>query len=147
MQAEGLLLDQSVSLQLDAHPEDDSQTLVAGIWSTAEAVQARCIVVYSEWGTWSRLISRSTRPVPILAFTGREKVVRQMLLCGGVTPERMDLIPDEAVLTRDVQQRLHHAGWLEEGDAVLVVMGRPLESSINSARLTVHRLVKESGLS
>ena len=146
MQAEGLSLDQSISLQLESHAQDDSQTLVAGIWSTAEASQARCIVVYSEWGTWSRLISRSTRPIPILAYTRRQKVVRQMLLCRGVTPEVMDVIPDEAVLTRDVQQRLHHAGWLEAGDAVLVVMGRPLESSINSTRMTVHRLVEEPEL-
>ena len=119
---------------------DDTHALVAGIWSAAKAVDAKCIVVFSEWGTWSRLISRGVRPVPIVAYTPRRSVVRQMLLCRGVIPELMEIVPDDAIMSRDAQHRLGDVGWLEDGDAIVVVLGRPLQQESHSARITVHRI-------
>ena len=128
-------LDGSVS----GHAVDDTHALVAGIHSTVKAVHAKCIVVFSEWGTWSRLISRGIDSVPIVAYTPRQSVVRQMLLCRGVIPERMEIVPDDAILSRDAQHRLADVGWLKDGDAIIVVLGRPLEEECHSARITVHR--------
>ncbi|MEE2907133.1 MAG: pyruvate kinase [Planctomycetota bacterium] len=119
---------------------DDTHALVAGIWSAAKTVHAKCIVVFSEWGTWSRLISRGVRPVPIVAYTPRPSVVRQMLLCRGVIPELMEIVPDDAILSRDAQHRLGDVAWLEDGDAIIVVLGRPLKKESHSARITVHRI-------
>ena len=101
--------------------------------------------MYSEWGTWSRLLSRMSRPVPIIAYTRHPKVRRQMLLCRGVLPELLTAAPEEAELTCEVRNRLHQSTWLEVGDAVVVVLGRPLQSVVNSTRMTVHRLPEEEG--
>ncbi len=119
---------------------NDTHALVEGIWSTAHAVQAKCIVVFSEWGTWSRLISRSTRPIPIVAYTSRLSVVRQMLFCRGVIPELMEVRPDAEILGRDAEHRLRNLHWLEPGDAILVVIGRPMAQTIHSVRVTVQRI-------
>ncbi|MCH2133303.1 MAG: pyruvate kinase [Phycisphaerales bacterium] len=140
MDTEGILAEAECTVDCTTEWPDDSRALVSGIWSTARAVGAKCIVVFSEWGTWSRLLSRSTQPLPIVAYTPHQKVVRQMLLCRGVTPEVMEIIPDEAILTRDVEHRLSATGWLSPGDAVIVVLGRPLETTRNSTRITVHRV-------
>lgn len=119
---------------------NDTHAIVEGVWSTAHAVKAKCIVVFSEWGTWSRLISRSTRPIPIVAYTSRPSVVRQMLLCRGVIPELMEVMPDAEILGRDAEHRLRNLHWLEPGDAILVVIGRPMAQTIHSVRVTVQRI-------
>ncbi len=123
----------------DDQAVDDTHALVAGIHSAARSVRAKCIVVFSEWGTWSRLISRGIDTLPIVAYTPRQSVVRQMLLCRGVIPELMEVVPDEAILSRDAQHRLADVGWIDEGDAIIVVLGRPLKHDNHSVRITVHR--------
>ncbi|MDG2093680.1 MAG: pyruvate kinase alpha/beta domain-containing protein, partial [Phycisphaerales bacterium] len=95
---------------------------------------------FSEWGTWSLLISRSTRPIPIVAYTSRLSVVRQMLFCRGVIPELMEVRPDAEILGRDAEHRLRNLHWLEPGDAILVVIGRPMAQTIHSVRVTVQRI-------
>ena len=140
MDTDGYQAEAGVLLEKSDQAIDDTQALVEGIWSTAHSVKAKCIVVFSEWGTWSRLISRSTRPIPIMAFTHRPAVVRQMLLCRGVIPELMKTMPDAEILGRDAEHRLSDLHWLEPGDAVLVVLGRPMEQTVHSVRVTIQRI-------
>ncbi|MBG83100.1 MAG: pyruvate kinase [Phycisphaerae bacterium] len=140
MDSDGYQVEAGTPLESVDQAMGDTHALVEGIWSTAHAVKAKCIVVFSEWGTWSRLISRSTRPIPIVAYTSRPSVVRQMLLCRGVIPELMEIMPDAEILGRDAEHRLRDLHWLEPGDAILVVIGRPMAETIHSVRVTVQRI-------
>ncbi|MEM7629791.1 MAG: pyruvate kinase [Planctomycetota bacterium] len=105
-----------------------SAALAHGCWHIAKEAKARLVVVWSQRGGMAGYLSQNDFRVPILACTTSERSARRMTLFGGVTPWRLDP-PGEGTLadwTDEVEAYVQAQGLAEEGDAVLLVAGKPL---------------------
>ncbi len=90
---------------------------------TAKDVQGAAIVAPTVSGSTARKLSRFRPSVPIVAVTPSPLVYRQLALFWGVYPlmgQRMSTT-DEVV--NDAVQRTHQAGYVDQGESVLVTGG------------------------
>ncbi|MAY75611.1 MAG: pyruvate kinase [Phycisphaerae bacterium] len=122
-------------LALQAHPMPElpelpfrSAALAAGAWHIADRVGAKLVVVWSQTGGMARYLSTHDFRVPILAYTSNEMVARRMTVLGGVTPICRPA-PEDGLLatwTHDVEDMIRACGYAEDGDAVVMIAGKPL---------------------
>lgn len=106
----------------------------------AAALGARAIACFSQTGGTARLLSKFRPPVPVIAFTPDEVVVRQLKLAWGVRPQ---LVPhsqsnDEMVVHADCT--LVQIGEAKHGDMIVVTMGAPVASCGSTNVLKLHRI-------
>lgn len=105
-----------------------SAALAHGCWHIAKEARARVVVVWSQRGGMAGYLSQNDFRIPIVACTTSERSARRMALLGGVTPWRLEA-PGEGTLadwTDVVEAYVQAQGLAEEGDAVLLVAGKPL---------------------
>ncbi|MEM0982513.1 MAG: pyruvate kinase [Planctomycetota bacterium] len=107
-----------------------SKGLAAGAWHIAKKVDAKLVVVWSQTGGMARYLSQHDFRVPLIAFSSSEIATRRMALFGGVTsilatpPETGAL----AAWTDMVEEIATSRGWVEPGDPVILIAGKPLGS-------------------
>ncbi len=104
------------------------------------ALDARAIACFTESGGTARLLSKFRPPVPIVAFTPDEDVLRQLKLAWGVQPrlvERSEMT--DQLLTR-VDGFFLKTGDAAEGDLVVVTLGAPVASHGSTNLLKLHRI-------
>jgi pyruvate kinase len=86
-----------------------SAAISNGVWQMVRDLDATLVVVWSQTGATARIFSKHRFPVPIVALSTDERVLRRMSLHFGVTPRQMtmpktmpDLVEavDELVLAR-----------------------------------------------
>lgn len=116
------------------------RSLVRGIWSTARAVEARCVVVPSSTGQYARMISRNDFLLPVLALASDPRVIRRMLLYRGVTPVQSDDIPVGDALVQRADREVQERGWATAGEYILVVAGEIWRGDHAGAGILVHRV-------
>lgn len=101
--------------------------LAHGVWTVAQDVGAKYIVVWSQSGGGARYLSQNNFHVPIVAVTSDERAARQMQLLRGVTPVRMDVPAGGlAGFTRMMDDWLQAGGGATKGDPCILVAGEPL---------------------
>ncbi len=119
-----------------------SAALAVGAWHVAMHADAKLVVVWSEAGGMARYLSQHEFRVPIIAYTTREVAARRMAMFGGVTPVVRN--PPEsgslAEWTGDVERRILERSWASEGDAVILIAGKPLGGTIAQDILSILRL-------
>jgi len=112
--------------------------LAHGVWTIAQDVDARCIVVWSQAGGGARYLSQNNFYVPIIAVTSDERAARQMQLLGGVTPLRMDPPAGIGAFTKIMDRHLQESGRAKGGDTCLIVAGEPLGKASVTDSITIH---------
>jgi pyruvate kinase len=112
--------------------------LAHGVWTIAQDVGARCIVVWSQSGAGARYLSQNNFCVPIIAVTSDERAARQMQILGGVTPLRMDPPASIGAFTKIIDGCLQESGRAEKGDTCLIVAGEPLGEAGVTDSITIH---------
>src|SRR6266487_1577440 len=95
----------------------------AEITDVANAVFERAkIVVFTRHGTMARNVS-NLRPenAPIFAFTSSEEVRRQLAICWGVCPVRIDFTADPNVTIEAAEKLLREAKLTAPGDHLVII--------------------------
>jgi pyruvate kinase len=114
--------------------------LAHGAWHVARDVGARMIVCWSQEGGTARYLSQTGPTIPIVAYSSDERQVRRMTLLRGVIPRTMAVPPTGTLAEWNalVEADLLALGWLNPGDPVVLVAGKPLGIKGATSSVAVH---------
>ncbi len=106
----------------------------------ATDLRTRALVVLTRSGMSGRSVSTRRPSVPIIAFTDRAEMARQLVLWWGITPMVIDFpVYTEEAINR-VETALLSAGTVKPGDEVIILGSTPLAARGATNFLKVHRL-------
>ncbi len=119
-----------------------SAALAKGVWHMADQLNAKAIVVWSQAGGMARYLSQFDFRVPIYGYTSSKMAANRMALYGGVTP--IFTQPPETGRLRDwtnqVENLIRAEGITKDGDAVLLVAGKPLGALLAQSTVSILRM-------
>lgn len=114
--------------------------LAHGAWHVAMDVGARLIACWSQEGGAARYLSQTGLPIPIVAYSSSERQVRRMALLRGVHARLMQ-VPSDGTLREwnaAVEADLRAAGWIHDGDPIVLVAGKPLGVHGSANTVAIH---------
>ena len=114
--------------------------LAHGAWHVAHDVGAKLVACWSQEGGAARYLSQTGMSIPIVAYSSDERQVRRMALLRGVTARRMD-VPACGTLSEwnvRVENDLLALGWVQPGDPIVLVAGKPLGVKGATCSLAIH---------
>ncbi len=124
-----------------------SAALAHGAWHVAQDVDAKLIAVWSQSGETARYLSQNMFTVPIIAYTSNRRAARRMCLLRGVTPLRRE--PPQSGKLADwnlnVDEDLLGQNWVESGETVVLMGGKPLGERLAANLIAVHYVGQQSG--
>jgi pyruvate kinase len=94
--------------------------------TTAEDLEAACIVPITDSGFAARMVSRSRPICPILAVTTNEAICRQLNLVWGCTPVLADCLDGDIDVFASVEDLAIKNGLAKDGDVIVSVAGVPI---------------------
>ena len=102
--------------------EDARQKTVAAAVSLANSLACSKIVVFTRHGTMARYVS-NLRPehAPIFAFTPSEQVYRQLAICWGTFPVRIDFTEDPNATIEAAEKYLRDAKLVAPNDNLVII--------------------------
>lgn len=107
----------------------------------AKQLNARAIVPITHSGGTAQRISKYRPAAPILAITGRDKVLRRLNLVWGV---RGIIVPgldvDSDTAFKRIRDELLKEGYVEKGDYVVFTAGIPLMAKGKTNTIKVERV-------
>ncbi len=99
------------------------------------------LIATSTWsGYTARQVARERPHRPIVAFTPRETVVRQLALVWGVTPVLVPPYGSTDEMLEMVERRLKERGEATPGDTVVIAGGIPVGGAGKTNFIKVHRI-------
>ncbi|MBA2528623.1 MAG: pyruvate kinase [Euzebyales bacterium] len=105
----------------------------------AADVRATAIVVYSITGSSIELVSKHRPAMPLLGLTPRDTTRRRTALMWGTEAALVPMKRASTDLTSAAEGALVDGGWVQRGDRIVIVSGRPGgEGGTN--RIMVHRV-------
>ena len=119
-----------------------SAALAVGAWHVADQASVKLVAVWSESGGMARYLSQTGFRVPILAFSSSPVACRRMNFLGGVLPV-CSKPPASGLLsewTAQVEQTILERGYGKQGDAVVMIAGKPLGSVKGQDAMAILRL-------
>jgi len=119
--------------------EDTRQKTVSSAVVLANSLRRAKLIVFTRHGTMARNVS-NLRPeqAPIFAFTPSEIVRRQLAICWGVYPERIDFDDDPAVTIHTAEKLLRAHGLTTPGDHLVIISDlRVDEDRVDAVQLRV----------
>ncbi len=121
-------IDYRSRMRRNAHGEEsDITTAIAYATCTAAMdLNAAAIITVTMSGFTAEAISRFKPKCPIIGCTVREEVYRQLNLLWGVTPLRLKQEEDAEALFGSAVSEAKKAGYVKEGDIVVITAGVPL---------------------
>jgi pyruvate kinase len=114
--------------------------LAHGAWHVAHDVGAKLAACWSQEGGTARYLSQTGMSIPIVAYSSDERQVRRMALLRGVTGRTMR-VPQTGSLAewnQLVEQDLLSLGWVQPGDPIVLVAGKPLGVKGATCSLAIH---------
>ncbi len=93
---------------------------------TAEVVQAKAIVAFTQSGSTARLASKCRPHVPIIAATPLPGTARRCSLYWGVQPMIIPPADDTDEMIEKVAQQARASGLVKSGDAIVITAGTPI---------------------
>ena len=102
--------------------EDARQKIIASAVVLANSLQQAKLIVFTRHGTMARNVS-NLRPenAPIFAFTSSGEVRRQLMICWGVYPVRIDFTADPNVTIEVAERLLREAKLTAPGDHLVII--------------------------
>ena len=94
--------------------------------STATELQARVIIAFTESGTTALRCSKARPPMPVVAASPHEEVLRRTALYSGVVPLLVKPGSDTDQMISNATAAALDAGMVRTGDRVVVVAGVPV---------------------
>ncbi len=106
--------------------------------TTAYDLGAAAIVTVTWSGTTARMLSKYRPDIPIIACTHLDTTYRQLALSWGVTPLRVDVKENTDDLFSHAISVVKDAGYVENGNVVVITAGVPLGINGTTNLLKVH---------
>jgi pyruvate kinase len=102
--------------------EDARQKTVAAAVSLADSLARSKLIVFTRHGTMARLVS-NLRPehATIFAFTPDELVYRQLAICWGTHPVRIDFTDDPNATIEAAERYLRAQKLIQSGDNLVII--------------------------
>ncbi|HYO10124.1 MAG TPA: pyruvate kinase [Tepidisphaeraceae bacterium] len=100
-----------------------SSAVARGVWSMAEQLRARLVVVWSQTGATARIFSKTRFNISIIALSSDHRALRRMALHYGVIPHEMEPVEDVRALLRESDALVRQQAYAKAGDRVVVVAG------------------------
>ena len=94
--------------------------------STATELQAKVIIAFTESGTTALRCSKARPPMPVIAASPHEEVLRRTALYSGVIPLLVRPGTDTDQMISNATAAALESGMVREGDRVVVVAGVPV---------------------
>jgi len=94
--------------------------------STATELQAKVIIAFTESGTTALRCSKARPPMPVVAASPHEEVLRRTALYSGVVPLLVQPGADTDQMISNATAAALESGMVREGDRVVVVAGVPV---------------------
>ena len=106
----------------DASPGD---AIAFAACETALQVSAKAIVTPTRTGKTARRVSKYRPPLPILALTSHEKVLKQLLLSSGVQTVLTKEFDSAEANFREAEKQAVRQKLARRGDRIIIVSGDP----------------------
>ncbi len=125
-------------------PEGDIEAVGESVTSsavdTADRVDAKYLVSFTERGYSSRMISRHKPSQPIFAFTPNEVTFRQSVLSWGVTPVLVKKTTDFNEVAKIVREYFLKNKLAIKGDKIVMASALPFGKSLETNMILVETL-------
>lgn len=125
-------------------PEGDIEAVGESVTSsavdTADRVDAKYLVSFTERGYSSRMISRHKPAQPIFAFTPNEVTFRQSVLSWGVTPVLVKKTTDFNEVAKIVRDHFLKNKLAVKGDKIVMASALPFGKSLETNMILVETL-------
>ncbi len=118
----------------------ESAAIAHGVKTIVEDLDIRMIVTWTHLAESIVYLSQYHIPLPILGFSNRAEDLRKMTLLYGLIPMYMELPKSGSQFIQQVDQLLMERKWAKPGDAIVFVLGEPIQRPGISNRLVVHCL-------
>jgi pyruvate kinase len=120
------------------HALSIAETICESVAHSADDLDMRAIVVYTETGNTARLISKYRPNADVYGFTQVQSVCNRMNLFWGVHPVRAPLARSAEEMVREAERELLRRGVVKPGEVIAVAAGTRMASgSTNFFRLQV----------
>jgi len=119
-----------------------SRVVARAAVQVAMDVGAAAIIAYSISGSSIELVSKHRPPMPLLGLTPRETTRRRTALMWGTEAALVPMKTAAIDLTTAAERVLVDGDWVERGDRIVIVSGRPGGQG-GTNRITVHRIGDE----
>ena len=106
--------------------------------ATAHDLNAKAIIAVTKSGQTARVIAKFRPAVPIITCTTSETAYRQLSLAWGAHPILIEEEHETFVLLEHAVAAVKEAGFVEEGDTVVITAGIPLGISGTTNLIKVH---------
>jgi pyruvate kinase len=124
----------SGSSLLDRHSK--SRAIAKAACQTADELDARYVIVFTESGATARLVSHFRPNRPILALSPSELVCRQLTLPWGITPILSVYYEEMEQMLEDGLEVLREKGLAEKGDIAVMISGTtPMRGGTNVMKI------------
>ena len=105
---------------------------------TAELVDAKVIVAFTQSGSTARLVSKCRPRMPIIAATPLPATARRCSLYWGVQPLLIAMIDDTDDMIEDIDRQLRELEICEDGDVIVITAGTPIGERGTTNTMKVH---------
>lgn len=112
--------------------------LALGVQAAARSVNAKRVVVWTEFGGGARYLSQLRMSVPVTAFSCNQQALRQIGMLYGVRPVKIDRPEGARDFISKIDAYLMGKGFVEKGDPVIVVFGTPFGVAGAGSTNTMH---------
>jgi len=125
---------------LGTQPHTTGGVITRAAAETAELLEAKFLVAFTQSGDSARRMSRLRGTTPLLAFSPLAAVRHQLALVWGIEAHRAEYVEHTDEMVKQVDRLLSVDGRCRQGDLVVIVAGSPpgIPGSTNAMR--VHRI-------
>ena len=117
---------------------DTTNAIARATCATAHDLNAKVIIAITKSGQTARVIAKFRPAVPIITCTTSETAYRQLSLAWGAHPILIEEEHETFVLLEHAVEAVKKAGFVTEGDTVVITAGIPLGISGTTNLLKVH---------
>jgi pyruvate kinase len=139
--AEAAILSGRPRRSLAAKKSPPASAIAEAACVAAEAVRARCIIVYTHGGYSAAVVAGCRPAVPLFAFGENDRILRRLAVVWGTETRQLDATPASVQdLIARSERQLIREGSTRRGDAAAIVAGIPFEETGNTNFLKLHRI-------
>jgi pyruvate kinase len=130
----------SIPISTPREKEEQTAALAHGVASMARGLDAKLVVLWTQFDGSVVYLSQKRLDAPILACCSRPDFLRRMQLLHGVEPVPMDEPESPADFLRHTDALIQEKGWAAEGDSIVYVLGDRMGKRNLSNLVYIHQV-------
>jgi pyruvate kinase len=138
----------NISERIPVKPQQSryrTSALAHGVKSVVNDIDAKLIVMWTQFGGSALYLSQLRLPVPVIACTQHIKVLNQQSLLYAMQPLLMAPPENGSQFIKNADRVILEKGWAKKGDAVIFVYGEPIQVSGLTNTIYIHYLGESTG--